>query len=302
MSAHTARCPERAQGDKVSKNPNDWGKWLGAAFLLTLIAVLYTGVLKDLAYLCWRDEQLSQGLLMPPLALYVAWTRREQLLAHPAASDNRGLLVVALACLMFLAGKLGAEVFLPRMSFVVLIAGLIWTFWGRKRLRILALPLLLIATSIPIPALIYNSISLPLKLLSSTAATKIAQATGTVIYQDGNVLEIPGMSLGVEDACNGIAALSSLIASALLLGVFLNGQRRWARLLLVLLAIPIALAVNVIRIAMTAILAESHPRIASGFYHSFSGWLVYLFGLLALFAAASIFNRLPSRPAVGSLC
>jgi len=302
MSAHTACCPERAQGDKVSKNPNDWGKWLGAAFLLTLIAVLYTGVLKDLAYLCWRDEQLSQGLLMPPLALYVAWTRREQLLAHPAASDNRGLLVVALACLMFLAGKLGAEVFLPRMSFVVLIAGLIWTFWGRKRLRILALPLLLIATSIPIPALIYNSISLPLKLLSSTAATKIAQATGTVIYQDGNVLEIPGMSLGVEDACNGIAALSSLIASALLLGVFLNGQRRWARLLLVLLAIPIALAVNVIRIAMTAILAESHPRIASGFYHSFSGWLVYLFGLLALFAAASIFNRLPSRPAVGSLC
>jgi exosortase len=302
MSAHTAYCPERAQGDKVSTNPNDWGKWLGAAFLLTLIAVLYTGVLKDLAYLCWRDEQLSQGLLMPPLALYVAWTRREQLLAHPAASDNRGLLVVALACLMFLAGKLGAEVFLPRMSFVVLIAGLIWTFWGRKRLRILALPLLLIATSIPIPALIYNSISLPLKLLSSTAATKIAQAAGTVIYQDGNVLEIPGMSLGVEDACNGIAALSSLIASALLLGVFLNGQRRWPRLLLVLLAIPIALAVNVIRIAMTAILAESHPRIASGFYHSFSGWLVYLFGLLALFAAASVFNRLPGRPAVGSLC
>src|SRR5579883_1846064 len=244
MSAHTACCPERAQGDKVSKNPNDWGKWLGAAFLLTLIAVLYTGVLKDLAYLCWRDEQLSQGLLMPPLALYVAWTRREQLLAHPAASDNRGLLVVALACLMFLAGKLGAEVFLPRMSFVVLIAGLIWTFWGRNRFRILALPLLLIATSIPIPALIYNSISLPLKLLSSTAATKIAQATGTVIYQDGNVLEIPGMSLGVEDACNGIAALSSLIASALLLGVFLNGQRRWARLLLVLLAIPIARGVT----------------------------------------------------------
>ncbi len=302
MSANAPCYPVRDQDDKVSKNPNDWGKWLGAAFLLTLIAALYTGVLKDLAYLCWRDEQLSQGLLMPPLALYVAWTRRDQLLAHPASSDNRGLLVVALACLMFLTGKLGAEVFLPRMSFIVLIAGLIWTFWGRKRLRILALPLLLIATSIPIPALIYNSISLPLKLLSSTAATKIAQAAGTVIYQDGNVLEIPGMSLGVEDACNGIAALSSLIASALLLGVFLNGQRRWVRLLLVLLAIPIALAVNVIRIAMTAILAESHPRIASGFYHSFSGWLVYLFGLLALFAAASIFNRLPSRPAVGSLC
>jgi len=302
MSANAPCYPVRDQDDKVSKNPNDWGKWLGAAFLLTLIAALYTSVLKDLAYLCWRDEQLSQGLLMPPLALYVAWTRRDQLLAHPATSDNRGLLVVALACLMFLTGKLGAEVFLPRMSFIVLIAGLIWTFWGRKRLRILALPLLLIATSIPIPALIYNSISLPLKLLSSTAATKIAQAAGTVIYQDGNVLEIPGMSLGVEDACNGIAALSSLIASALLLGVFLNGQRRWVRLLLVLLAIPIALAVNVIRIAMTAILAESHPRIASGFYHSFSGWLVYLFGLLALFAAASIFNRLPSRPAVGSLC
>jgi exosortase len=303
MSATTGYCSTETRGEKVSQKLNNWGACWGLAFLCLLIAALYARVLADLVFRCWHDEQMSQALLMPPLAVYVAWTRRTRLLSCPIKAEKKGLIWIGLACLMFLTGKLGAELSLPRISFVVLTGGLIWTFWGRARLRILLLPLLLLATMVPIPTLIYNSVSIPLKLVSSTAATKIAQTAGIVVYQDGNVLQLPRMSLGIEDACNGVAALSCLIASALLLGLLFAHRRAWLRVTLIFLAIPIAVAVNVIRIAGTAIIADSHPQFAIGFYHAFSGWLVYLFGLVALYLAARLLDAAtrPARPQ-GAAC
>src|SRR6185503_8298625 len=101
--------------------------WFQAAVLAALIAVLYTQVLASLANDWWTEPSLSHGLLIPPLALYIAWTRRHLTFGPPARADNRGLWMVAFACLLYILGKLGAEFFLPRMSFVLLLAGLVWT-------------------------------------------------------------------------------------------------------------------------------------------------------------------------------
>lgn len=288
-------CDAKGEDKELSISPKQLVAWLQYAGVLSLIAVLYGNVLIDLFVRCWRDEQLSQGLLMPVLAGYVVWIRRKALFACDVNPETKGLALTALACLMFAVGKLSAEKSLPRISFIVLIAGLIWTLWGRGRLRVLTLPLLLLATMVPIPTLIYNSISIPLRLISSSAAARIAQAAGIVLYQDGNVLQLPGLSLGVEDACNGIAALSSLFVSALLLGVLVEYRQRWFRILLVLLAIPIAIAVNIARIAGTAIVADSHPDFAAGFYHAFSGWVLYLLGFLTLYAVSTVTSAIVRR-------
>src|SRR5437867_7197761 len=92
--------------------------WFQVSILVALVAVLYTTVLMDLAHDWWTEPSFSQGLLIPPLALYVAWTRRSLTLSQPVAPDNRGLWLIGLACLVFLLGKVSAEFFLPRMSFV----------------------------------------------------------------------------------------------------------------------------------------------------------------------------------------
>src|SRR5712691_10553273 len=176
--------------------------WLQVAVLVALVTVLYGYVLMDLAQDWWTEPSLSHGLLIPPLALYLAWTRRAETFAQPAAAENRGLWLVAGACLLYLLGKLGAEYFLPRMSFVILLAGLAWTFWGYARLRTMAFPLLLLATMVPLPVIFYNAVSAPLQLFASDMATSLAQIIGVAVYRDGNVIHLANISLGVAEACS----------------------------------------------------------------------------------------------------
>jgi len=265
--------------------------WVQAALLVILIVVLYGQVLIGLAEDWWTDPSLSQGLLIPPLALYIAWTRRRLTLAEPVTPDNRGLWFVAGACAVYLLGKLGAEFFLSRMSFVILLAGLIWTFWGQRRLRTLAFPLVLLATMVPLPTLVYNAVAAPLQLFASDVATNLAQLCGVAVYRDGNVIHLAQASLGVEEACSGLNSLSALMVASLLLG-FLVCQRVSARVFLFALSIPLSIAVNVLRVTGTAVIADYYVEFAMGFYHLFSGWLVFLGGFGILYGLARILDWL----------
>src|SRR5580693_1338278 len=158
--------------------------WLKVGITVGLIAALYSFILPDLAWEWWTQEASSYGMLVPPIALYLVWIRRRTTLAIPAQPDWRGLVLVAAACLVFLLGALAAEFFLARISFVLLLAGLTWTFWGFARLQTMAFPFVLLLTMVPLPALVYNSVAAPLQLFASTVATEIAQALGVSIYRD----------------------------------------------------------------------------------------------------------------------
>jgi exosortase len=259
--------------------------------LFCAIAIfIYGRVLVDLAVDWWTIPSQSQGLLIPPLALYIAWERRQKTFDAPAAPDGRGLIAVALACLLFLAGKMGAEFFLMRSSFVILLAAAVWTFWGLRPLRALALPFLLLATMVPLPAVFYNTAATPLQLLASRIAADMAQAVGVTVYRDGNVIHLAHIALGVEEACSGLNSLTALFVGAILLG-YLNCRDNLTRFLLIVSAVPIAIAMNVLRVAGTAVLADYHEEFAMGFYHAFSGWLVFLLGFGFLYLASRILHR-----------
>jgi exosortase len=271
--------------------PRPYKSVLQAVVVAALIAVIYGSVLLDLASDWWNEPSLSQGLLIPPLALYVAWLRRRGTLALPTAPSAWGLVLIAAACALLVLGKLAAEFFLARISFVFMLAGLVWTFWGTRRLRSLMFPFFLLATMVPLPALVYNTFALPLQLLASTLATEIARWFGIAVVRDGNVIRLASVSLGVEEACSGLTSLSSLIVASVLLG-FLFCERAWARVTLFVLVVPISIAINIIRVAGSAILADYNPQFAMGFYHSFEGWLVFVCGSLVTFGAAKILGGL----------
>jgi exosortase len=250
---------------------------LSIALIAFLVGVLYAWTLGDMAYSWWIFPNLSQGMLIPPLALYLAWQTRTRTLELPAIPDSRGSVLLLFSCLLFLLGNLGAEYFLPRISFVLLLVSLTWMFWGVARLRSLAFPFMLLATMVPLPALLYNWIATPLQLLASELATSIAQFCGVSVYQDGNIIHLATISLGVEEACSGLSSLSALIVASLLLG-HVYSCRGLTRVVLFAFSIPIAIAANILRVAGTAILADWRPELALGFYHTFSGWLVFLAG------------------------
>jgi exosortase len=274
--------PSQSATDETYAGAAAWSLWLRIGVITTLLGLLYWEVLTDLAHDWWTEPNLSQGLLIPPLAAFLAWGTREKTFSLPARPDSRGLLVVALACVTYVLGKVGAEFFLPRISFVLLLAGLVWTFWGTARLRSLGFPFVLLATMVPLPTILYNAMAAPLQLFASDVATKIADAAGVSIYRDGNIIILAHISLGVEEACSGLNSLAALIVGSLLLG-FLQCSRIWTRSLLLLLSIPISIAVNVVRVSGTAILADRHEEFALGFYHSFSGWLVFVAGFAVLY-------------------
>lgn len=259
--------------------------------IVALLGWLYGWVLFDLGRDWWNQPNLSQGFLIPPLAAYVAWMRRESVLSTPARPDNRGFLLMAAASACFLLGKIGAEFFLPRISFVILLAGLTLTFWGPTRLRTLTFPFLLLATMVPLPALVYNTLASPLQLFASDVATTVAQAVGISVFRDGNVIHLAGVTLGVEEACSGLGSLAALMVAGLLLG-FLQCTRVRSRVLLFLITFPLSIGVNVFRVAGTAIMADYHQEFAMGFYHSFSGWLVFVGGFVILYGIGSLLHRL----------
>lgn len=280
MSAITAQ--DNAQAADAS-----WkgAAWIKLAVVALLIGLIYAPVLKDLALDWWTQESLSYGLLIPPLALYVAWMRRKLTFAEPAVPSSSGLWLIAAACLLFLLGKVGAEFFISRISFVLLLVALTWTFWGAARLRSLAFPFLLLATMVPLPVIVYNAMSAPLQLLASDMATNLAQALGVTVYRDGNVIHLAAVSLGVEEACSGLNSLSALMVGGLLLG-YLQCTRFRTRALLFALTIPLSIAVNILRVTGTAVIADYHEEFALGFYHSFSGWLVFVAGFGVLYVLA----------------
>jgi exosortase len=194
-------------------------------------------------------------------------------------------LAIGLSAAVLLSGKLGAEFFLMRMSFLILLAGIAWTAWGYPRLRSLALPFVLLTTMVPLPRVVYNSLATPLQLFASDIAASLARELGVTVFRDGNVIALATVTLGVEEACSGLNSLSSLMVGSALLGFMLCTRLR-SRVALMALSVPLAIFANVLRIAGTALLADAHPEFAVGFYHAFSGWLLFVVAFCGLYLLA----------------
>jgi exosortase len=274
--------------------PRSYTLWIKIVLVAALLCILFGTVLIDMAHDWWTEPALSQGMLLPPLAVYIAWLNRSRTLKYAAVPDRLGLICIALACCSFLLGKLASEFFMMRFAFVLVLVGLVWTFWGLPRLRTLAFPLLLLATMIPLPVMVYNSVAAPLQLMASDLATRIAQGFGVSVFRDGNIIQLAGVSLGVAEACSGLNSLSALIVGSLLLG-YLLCSRTASRVVLFAAAIPLAIVVNILRVAGTALLADYNQEFAMGFYHSFSGWLVFVAGFGLLYVCARMLHALLDR-------
>ncbi|MFB3828574.1 MAG: exosortase [Bryobacteraceae bacterium] len=283
----TQTVSEPSLGPARAKRYNCWKPLVIAGF----VALLYFRVIRDLILDWWTNPGYSHGILILPLAGYLIWRDRDHLLRLPVVSENRAVIVTLAACLIYLAGRLAAEFFLARISLIILVVGLTWTFWGTQRLRVLAFPILLLASVIPLPTILYNQLAAPLQLLASRLATDLAQAMGITVYRDGNIINLGTTSLGVAEACSGLRSLASLTVAALLVG-HVESLRNRTRVLLFFSAIPIAIAFNVLRVTGTAILAEKDADLASGFYHSVSGWLIFLGGFGALMLTGKVLRAL----------
>jgi exosortase len=254
------------------------------------ILAVYAPVLASLVRQWSSDENYSHGLIVVPFALLFAWRSRQGLAAEPRP-QALGIVVVAASMAVFLAGQFAVELFLMRISLLGAIAGTILYLWGPLHLRRLAFPLVLLLLAVPLPAVVLNQVAFPLQLLASRAGEAVVTAAGIPVLREGNVLILPDTRLEVVQACSGIRSLAALLTLGLILGK-LAEPRRWARLALALLAIPVAIVANAARVAGTGLAASwIGPQAAEGFFHTFSGWIVFVVAFAALMACARLLAR-----------
>ncbi len=242
------------------------------------------------------DDNYSHGFFVLPLAAYFAWERRA---AARDRGDRRpsvlGLLVIVGSLLVYTAGLLGAELFLTRISMIGVIAGTVLFVWGWAHVRILLFPILFLLLMVPLPSIIFNQIAFPLQLVASQAGEAVITTAGIPVLREGNVLQLPSRTLEVAEACSGIRSLVSLLMLAIVLGYFTE-RRTGARVLIALAAVPIAIVANAARVAGTGLAAEwVSPAAAEGFFHTFSGWLVFVVAFAGLLLVQQVALALPRR-------
>ena len=164
-----------------------------ACVLAGALVWLYGGILSSLVRQWASDDNYSHGFFVAPLAAYFAWERRHLLAGAPSRPSIVGLFLVAASLVVLLAGLLGAELFLTRVSLVGVLAGTVLFVWGRDHLRILALPVAFLLLMIPLPAIIFNQIAFPLQLLASRAGELALGVAGIPVLREGNVLQLPSL-------------------------------------------------------------------------------------------------------------
>jgi exosortase len=204
--------------------------------------------------------------------------------------------------LLLLAGLLGSELFVSRVSLIVATVGVVLFLFGWEHVRILAFPFAFLFLMIPLPAIIFNQIAFPLQLLASEVGEWAISSAGVPVLREGNVLILANTSLEVAEACSGIRSLVSLITLGIVYGYFID-SRAWVRVLIVLSTIPVAILSNAARVAGTGILAHYWgPEAADGFFHEFSGWIVFIVAFVLILAIRwAIVRVAPEPPAPASL-
>jgi exosortase len=269
---------------------------VSSVVLAGLLVALYHEILFRLGVQWWTDPDYSHGFLVPFLSAYFVWERRGKLMALPAVPSFWGIGLLGFGLLMLFIGTVGAELYTQRTSLIVVLAGLVLLVLGREFLRVLAFPIAFLLFMVPLPAIVVNLVAFPLQMFAAKTAAFCLYNFGIPVLREGNLILLSGTTLEVAEACSGIRSLQALLALGTVYAYFgLSGM--WRRWVLVLLSIPIAIAANAFRVTGTGLLAHYWgAEAAEGFYHTFSGLMIFGVAFLLLLGAGAVLSRIGEGP------
>jgi len=249
---------------------------------LGLLGALYWRILSDMVWQWWDDPNYSHGFLVPLFSGYLVWHQRETLKRLAPEGRWAGLPLILGGIGMLILGDLGAENFLSRSSLIIIVAGLILFHLGHEIFRRVAFPVGFLFFMVPLPAILFYAMTFPLQRLAAQNAAWTLDALGVPVLLDGNVLHLSNITLGVTEACSGVRSLISLLALAVA-WAYLTLNRMWATVILVASVVPITIVANAGRVVVTGLVGQWFGAMyAQGFFHTFSGWLIFLFAFICL--------------------
>jgi exosortase len=259
-----------------------------------LLIACYAPLLAGLARQWATDPEMSHGFFVLPVVAFVVWRRRGELAGIQPGPNWWGFGIAVWGAAQMLTGTLAAQVFVARTAFLVSLTGAVLFLGGTRALKTLAFPLLLLLFLIPIPAIVYARVTLPLQIFASAAAETVLNGIGIPVVRDGNILELPHERLSVVEACSGIRSLLSLSFLSLVYAYFFD-RRVAMRWVLLAATVPIAIAANAARVTLMGILSEYRADLAHGAFHLFEGWVLFLVALGLLIGVHQLLRRHAAR-------
>jgi len=256
---------------------------IGLGVLAALIAVAFAPQLAWMWSRWMASEYYGHGVLIPPIVGYLIYRRRALLAELPKSSDRRGLVLVVAGIVLHFLGIWADVHFVSCLALIPVLLGLVQWLWGPRIALAVLFPICYLGFMVPIDRLLIDAFSSPLQLLAAKMAGTFTQLIGIPVTREGVNLRIPEYAFEVAIACSGIKSLTTMTALAALYAYLTEG-RLWQKAALLASSLPIALVANAVRVTTILLVARSlGEKAATGFLHGFSGVVVFMVGLLALY-------------------
>lgn len=256
---------------------------LDAAIALAGFAAIYGPLMPELVRDWMRSGDFSHGFVVPVVAAWLLWVRRDRLRREPVRPWLPGAGLLLLAVLQYLVGVAAVEFFLQRTSAVVFLAGCVFLLFGPGVGRHCLFPVAFLLFAVPPPTLVMNWVAFPLQLQASRVTEVLVSGLGIEVARTGNVIHLDGISLEVARACSGLRslvtmlALGAILAEGSLLPARGGPRSAWLRGLVFLGVIPVAIAVNSLRVSLTAVVAAtSGVVLVKGWAHEAAGLVMFV--------------------------
>jgi exosortase len=242
---------------------------VGAALLTVAFWRILTGI-----YGSWFDPGLymEHGILVIPAAAYMAWVKRDKLSRIPRHPSWWGIALLAWGAVQATFGLAAQWVWISRTALLVSLVGLIAAFFGFQMIRELIYPLCTLVLMIAPPTFVFAWLTLNLQLLASRLGEFFLELLGYSVMRDGNILELVGTKLSVEEACSGLRSLLSILFMCTLYDYFFV-KGKVMRTVILVFGVPIAILGNSGRIIATGIASQYNRELIHGAAHEAFGYI-----------------------------
>lgn len=275
------------------------------AALVLFFGLLFWRAIERVSYICWNNDDYSHGLILPFVVVYIYRERAVELAgALRQAATNKTVkellvpgLILLLSLLLHLLGEISELEYASWLALFPSLFTTLWLMFGFRTALALSTPFFLLIMARPLPDSVVLKLFWPMQVLAAKVSAFSLRMFDVPVYLQGNIIEIPSMRLLVEQACSGMRSSVSLLSLAVIANYFTVFRLSY-KFALVIAALLIALVMNVLRVAATGLLAHFvHPDTAKGFFHSFSGLIVFLIAMPLLLLVGRYLSKLQGEAA-----
>lgn len=259
-----------------------------------LVFVAYFQTIFDIAKSWWFEPEMSHGMLVPFVVAYGLWLSKDRLLAQPASGRLLGMWLLCISLIVHVLGTAIQSRLFNSFALVGTVLGLLLMTLGPAWLTIVKGPLALMFFAIPPPVLVYESITNPLVGFAARAGELGLEALGYTVLRQGNIIQLPGFTLSVAEACSGLGSLYSLLFLSSICVVFVLSDwfAFWS---LSFVAILAAILTNACRIVLTGVLGTWNRSWTQGSVHESVGFFTFLLGAALTVGFCTAIHKLRLR-------